>query len=182
MQSFVRNVGQNNQKLLLRNKRVQLLIQLPMDGILLSDLPKGQLPTDGRTNSFSPNFTNEKPISSSFSSPIIVTEEKGLIWAVKTCFRKYVTFNGRASRSEYWFFCLFNCIISSILFGLAIAINQESVSLLFFRFGVRIYTCGILARFSCHHSQAARYREKWMALLCDFHPVHRSFYSIVFPL
>jgi len=27
--------------------------------------------------------------------------------AVKTCFTKYVDFNGRARRSEYWYFYLF---------------------------------------------------------------------------
>lgn len=27
--------------------------------------------------------------------------------AIKTCFSKYATFSGRASRSEYWFFFLF---------------------------------------------------------------------------
>ena len=32
--------------------------------------------------------------------------------SIKTCFRKYVVFKGRASRSEYWFFVLFEFIIS----------------------------------------------------------------------
>jgi len=27
--------------------------------------------------------------------------------SIKTCFNKYATFSGRASRSEYWFFVLF---------------------------------------------------------------------------
>jgi len=27
--------------------------------------------------------------------------------AVKNCFSNYATFSGRASRSEYWYFCLF---------------------------------------------------------------------------
>ena len=27
--------------------------------------------------------------------------------AIATCFRKYVSFDGRASRSEFWFFMLF---------------------------------------------------------------------------
>lgn len=34
--------------------------------------------------------------------------------SVKTCFQKYVTFKGRARRSEYWWFCLLNCIVSII--------------------------------------------------------------------
>lgn len=32
--------------------------------------------------------------------------------AISTCFSKYVTFSGRASRSEYWYFVLFNVLIS----------------------------------------------------------------------
>ncbi|KNG94389.1 DUF805 domain-containing protein [Pseudaestuariivita atlantica] len=38
--------------------------------------------------------------------------------SVKTCFRKYFTFSGRASRSEYWWFFLFlvlGSIVASIL-------------------------------------------------------------------
>lgn len=41
--------------------------------------------------------------------------------AVKTCLSKYVTFSGRASRSEYWFFYLATIlimIVASILDGI----------------------------------------------------------------
>ena len=31
--------------------------------------------------------------------------------AIKSCFSKYVTFEGRASRTEYWWFFLFNFIV-----------------------------------------------------------------------
>jgi len=37
--------------------------------------------------------------------------------SVKTCFNKYVTFSGRAIRSEYWWFYLF-CIIISFVLGI----------------------------------------------------------------
>lgn len=37
------------------------------------------------------------------------------VTAIKTCFSKYADFNGRARRSEYWYFYLFNFIV-----GLAI--------------------------------------------------------------
>ena len=30
--------------------------------------------------------------------------------SIKTCFNKYATFSGRASRSEYWFFVLFGIL------------------------------------------------------------------------
>ena len=36
--------------------------------------------------------------------------------AIKTCLRKYVTFSGRASRSEYWWFFLF-CFLGGLIFG-----------------------------------------------------------------
>ncbi|WP_347265748.1 DUF805 domain-containing protein [Paracoccus sp. (in: a-proteobacteria)] len=38
-----------------------------------------------------------------------------LVQAVTTCFSKYASFEGRASRSEYWWFTLFNVIVSSVL-------------------------------------------------------------------
>lgn len=31
--------------------------------------------------------------------------------AIRSCYSKYVTFSGRAPRSEYWFFVLFQCLI-----------------------------------------------------------------------
>ena len=34
------------------------------------------------------------------------------ITSIKTCFTKYVDFNGRASRSEFWYFSLFIVVIS----------------------------------------------------------------------
>ena len=34
--------------------------------------------------------------------------------AIKTCFKKYCTFTGRARRSEYWYFSLFLGIIGII--------------------------------------------------------------------
>ena len=42
--------------------------------------------------------------------------------AIKTCLSKYVTFSGRASRSEYWYFALFATLIGIISIPLDIAI------------------------------------------------------------
>ncbi len=36
--------------------------------------------------------------------------------AIKTCFTKYTTFQGRALRSEYWYFVLF-CFITGTILG-----------------------------------------------------------------
>ena len=35
--------------------------------------------------------------------------------AVGVCFRKYAEFSGRARRREYWYFVLFNIIVSGVL-------------------------------------------------------------------
>lgn len=43
--------------------------------------------------------------------------------------KKYAVFNGRATRSEYWFFFLFNILIS-IAIGLVVGILGESVDFL----------------------------------------------------
>lgn len=36
--------------------------------------------------------------------------------AISTCFKKYVSFSGRASRSEFWWFFLFVYIVAAILY------------------------------------------------------------------
>ena len=35
--------------------------------------------------------------------------------AITTCLKKYVDFNGRARRSEYWYFALFDFIVSLVV-------------------------------------------------------------------
>ncbi len=32
--------------------------------------------------------------------------------SISTCMRKYVTFSGRATRSEFWWFCLFSVLVN----------------------------------------------------------------------
>ena len=32
--------------------------------------------------------------------------------SISTCMRKYVTFSGRATRSEFWWFCLFTILVN----------------------------------------------------------------------
>lgn len=39
--------------------------------------------------------------------------------AIKSCFNNYANFNGRARRSEYWYFFLFYAVISIVLSALA---------------------------------------------------------------
>lgn len=41
--------------------------------------------------------------------------------SIRTCFQKFVTFSGRAQRSEFWWFALFN-LLGSFVLGLVDAI------------------------------------------------------------
>lgn len=127
---FCRKCGAKQPEIVVEKKETTVINSNQNEGALLNESPNRSMTDDGG-QTLSPRYTREKPISSSFISSAGESEGKGFFWAVKTCFGKYATFEGRASRSEYWFFCLFNCIISTILFGLAIIINQENVSLIF---------------------------------------------------
>lgn len=49
--------------------------------------------------------------------------------AVKTCFSKYVSFSGRASKSEYWWFYLFNFMASTIMALIFFASNMNPIPL-----------------------------------------------------
>ena len=55
--------------------------------------------------------------------------------AIKTCFSKYVTFTGRASRPEYWYWCLFSLlgiICTFVIDGLILNdLENTPVNLLF---------------------------------------------------
>ncbi len=46
--------------------------------------------------------------------------------SISTCFKKYATFDGRATRSEYWWFFLFTFLVS-----VALGIVSEMLSGLF---------------------------------------------------
>lgn len=41
---------------------------------------------------------------------------KQAAYSVISCFSKYACFNGRASRYEFWIFCLFNVLVASFMF------------------------------------------------------------------
>ena len=64
----------------------------------------------------------------------------GFLEALKVCFRKYFDFDGRASRSEYWFFYLWTVLIGvvavlldSLIFPVdSIKPLDELVTLIFF--------------------------------------------------
>ena len=47
--------------------------------------------------------------------------------AIKRFFKKYATFSGRASRSEYWWYMLFQTIVISVLYAGLIAAMVSSI-------------------------------------------------------
>ena len=51
--------------------------------------------------------------------------------AISTCFKKYATFSGRASRSEYWFFYLFYAIIYLVGALISAAVGTAELVYLF---------------------------------------------------
>ena len=57
---------------------------------------------------------------------------RNMVWAVKTCFSKYAKFEGRASRSEYWYFVLFNLLVFFMPVLLACVIDHDIVSPILF--------------------------------------------------
>lgn len=48
--------------------------------------------------------------------------------SVKTCFSKYATFSGRATRSEYWYFAAFNAIVGAVLGVIGFASDMTFLS------------------------------------------------------
>ena len=71
--------------------------------------------------------------------------------AVKTCFKKYGTFSGRASRSEYWYFILFiyGLILLFVLLGFIInspGFVQFIPLMIILYLGVLVPTIAVAAR------------------------------------
>jgi uncharacterized membrane protein YhaH (DUF805 family) len=50
--------------------------------------------------------------------------------AVRSCFAKYITVEGRALRSEYWFFVLFQILANVVANALDLMIGSHFVSIL----------------------------------------------------
>lgn len=48
--------------------------------------------------------------------------------AIRTCLRKYVTFSGRASRPEFWYFFLFNLMLTMIAAALDSVVFSTATS------------------------------------------------------
>lgn len=72
------------------------------------------------------------------NAPIPTTAGLGLGGAVKSVFGKYAEFRGRATRSEYWYWVLFEALFGAVL-GLALTIT------FFWAYGPALATAAKLA-------------------------------------
>ena len=61
-----------------------------------------------------PVFNQPQPSGPQYQPRVSASPMMDPVEAVKTCFRKYFDFKGRARRSEYWWFVLFVMIVSSV--------------------------------------------------------------------
>lgn len=66
--------------------------------------------------------------------------------AVKHVFSNYATFSGRARRSEYWYFFLFNFVVAAVLEVLARAISLFSVLSALYAVAVVVPTLAVIWR------------------------------------
>ncbi len=54
----------------------------------------------------------------------------GIQESVTSCFSKYVTFEGRARRSEYWWFAAFCTIVVVVLMGLSAMMDGSTIPMI----------------------------------------------------
>lgn len=77
--------------------------------------------------------------------------------AIHTCFSKYATLSGRATRSEYWYFVLF-LLLGGVLVGIAdfavFGIEEDSTEL----FGARFSLATFLPAFAVSIRAPARHQ------------------------
>ena len=87
------------------------------------------------TNNENNPVLNQEP-TTGYQSEVLQEQPRMTFWqAVRTCFRKYFDFKGRARRSEYWWYCLF-CVVAcliwalfgTLLFALPVGMAVEHIS------------------------------------------------------
>ena len=72
----------------------------------------------------------QQPAAPQYQPRVTASPMMDPVTAVKTCFKKYFDFSGRARRSEFWWFVLFVVVVSSVLTflsGLVPAIGYVSM-------------------------------------------------------
>ena len=73
--------------------------------------------TKQQSNDYQPvqkNFS-DNPVNNGNEFNFMASSKMTFLEAVKTCFLNYANFKGRARRSEYWYFGLFNLIVAIVL-------------------------------------------------------------------
>jgi uncharacterized membrane protein YhaH (DUF805 family) len=65
----------------------------------------------------------------------------GFVEAIKTCFSKYLDFEGRATRSEYWWWGLFMLLLAVVM---AVVVGETLANLVFL--GLLLPSLGVGAR------------------------------------
>ncbi len=88
----------------------QPAMQVPEVAALLEEVPPSP---HGQPNYHRPNYQqpNQQPYQQPYAQSMSFPD------AIKVCFNKYADFGGRASRAEYWWFFLFNFLLSSFTCG-----------------------------------------------------------------
>lgn len=83
------------------------------------------------------------------------------VTAVKTCFKKYFDFKGRARRSEFWWFVLFVVIVSTVLSYFGMLLPGIGYVSLAFSLAVLIPELAAL----CRRLHDTNHRGWWVALM-----------------
>ena len=90
----------------------------------------------------------------------------GIAEAVSTCFSKYATFQGRAKRSEFWWFELFIVIVYVVLMVLGSVIGDPSIPMILLGiFGLAVILPAISVTVRRLHDQDKSGWWYWIALV-----------------
>lgn len=93
----------------------QPAMQVPEVAALLEEVPPS---FQGQPNYQQSNQQNyQQPNQQAYQQPYV--QSMSFADAIQVCFNKYATFEGRASRAEFWWFYLFNFLLSSLTCGVA---------------------------------------------------------------
>lgn len=85
--------------------------------------------------------------------------------AISSFFRNYVTFSGRASRSEFWYSYLF-VVIVSVLLGIVDAVVSNEIASSIWNLAALLPTLAMTSR-RLHDIN----RRGWLQLLAGFFPI-----------
>lgn len=99
-----------------------------------------------------------------------------LFGAVKTCFSKYAVFSGRASRSEYWWFVLFNILVQIAFIGISIAAANEGIALGLIAYGIVAFLPSLAVTVRRLHDTG----HSWVSLFISLIPIVGCFILLAF--